>query len=205
MAKHTTLSERLAHNHRVVSGQRVHGGSEHSPKRWKIAKVCQLGACQTNVRIPMSSNGRGSNHVQLNPHRSRYQNLFATNAGPNTSQRQQRNCRCDRDCHDARTPHLQRCIAVRDAECILPSSSGGISRPGRMTNWRNCESKPTVRLSFSMPEHRPAQASQSHLERAASGSAVRSSVRASLAPAQPPPPAGLASGPLVVRACSLSL
>ena len=67
--------------------------------------------------MPISSHARGSNHVQLNPHRSRYQNTFATNAGPNPSQRQQRNCRHDRDCHDARTPHLWRCASL----CVTPS------------------------------------------------------------------------------------
>ena len=69
-----------------------------------------------------------------------------TNAGPNPgpSQRWQRSCPRD---VTATTPaqHLHSLamrIAVRDAECILaPSPSGGIPRPGRMTNWRNSESK----------------------------------------------------------------
>jgi hypothetical protein len=149
--------------------------------------------------------------TSLNPHRSRYQKIFATNAGPNPSQRQQRNCpdycRCDRDCHDARTPHLQPCASP----CVTPSVywprslSGGIPRPGRMTNWRNSESiqvaqsnlKPTVRLSFGMPEHRPAQANQSHLERAALG--LRCAVLRTSFPCASPAPASCWAGllPLV--------
>ena len=106
----------------------------------------------------------------------------------------------DRDCHDARTPHLQPCasLCVTPSVCWPRSLSGGIPRPGRMTNWRNSESiasaqsKPTVRLSFSMPEHRPAQASQSHLERAALG--LRCAVLRTSFPCASPAPASCWAG-----------
>ena len=151
-----------------------------------------------------SSNAHGSGHVQLNPHRSRYQSILATNAGPNPSQRHglppigTATVMTHAPSH-LTTPAMR--IAVRDAEYILaPSADGGIPRPGRIANWRNSESKPTVKLiSFRIPKHRPAQEIKVTWNELHSGSAMRSSVRASLAPAQPPPPAGLASAPLVLN------
>jgi hypothetical protein len=81
----------------------------------------------------------------------------------------------------------------QDAEYILaPSANGGISRPGRMANWRNSDSKPTVKLSFRMPKHRPAQESQSHLERAALG--LRYAVLRTSFPCASPAPASCWAG-----------
>ncbi len=63
----------------------------------------------------MSSNTRGCNHVQLNPHISMHKSKFAANARAHKDgQRRQRNCR--RDCRDSRASYPRR-NAHRCARC----------------------------------------------------------------------------------------
>ena len=113
-------------------------------------------------RIPISSNTRGCNHVQLNPHISMYKSKFARNARAHKDgQRRQRNCR--RDCRDSRTSYPRRNAHRRARRRV---SAGPVTK--RHLNGGTLQSDHTTwpaswHESDGMQEAQPAQRSQQHL------------------------------------------
>ncbi len=125
-----------------------------------------------------------------------YKNKSATNArARKDSQRRRRDC--PNDCRDSCTSYPR---YTGPTQCASLCETPGVNSLGHRTAARLTGRQTTTPAcspeSDSMREAQPAIKSQQHLGGAdyTRTAAVRCCVYASLAPAQPPPPAGLASG-----------
>ena len=149
----------------------------------------------------MSSNTRGCNHVQLDPHISMYKSKFATKARAHKDgQRRQRNCR--RDCRDSRTSYprrnAHRCARRRVSTGPVTTRWYTPVRPhGPPVGTNRTVCKKLSQLK---------EVNSTSVERTTLGlplSRCGAAVHASLAPTQPPPPAGLASSPACIESLYL--
>ena len=102
------------------------------------------------LNMLLQFNAHGSGHVQLNPHRSRYQSILATNAGPNPSQRHglppivTATVTTHAPSH-LTTPAMR--IAVRDAGVYTGPVSKRWHTPARTHAWRTGATLSPSRLS----------------------------------------------------------